>query len=515
MRSSLNCLVFAILALTSLAATSVYQCPMHPWIKANTKAKCTICGMDLVVAQPDAAAVPAGTIALSPSIVTTVGVETDTVGIRPLTRTLRVLGTIEDDDTRHRLVTAWADGRVEKLHANVIGATLAAGSPLLDLYSPELQVAQREFVQLARAGELTAPALPAARARLRKLGLAEVQLDELLRTGEPTLVTTLLAPTGGTIVKKDVYEGQWIKGGDRLLELADFSEMWFVFEVYEPDIAWLRLGQSVAISLRSLPGEVITAPIAFIDPNFNATTLTTKARAVLANPHLAADGTRHQLFHRVSAEARVALDSPSALTVPRSAVLDTGSGPVTYVETASGRYETRPLKLGRRGDTLVEVLSGVRAGERVVTTGALLVDAQAQLAREAAGAAVVVAQPTATTEQLTALADAAAAGAAALAADDFAAYQTALPSLIAASKGFPQLPRLESGDALKTARRSFEPWSTAVADLLRPRRAELGLHVFQCPMAPVLGKGRWVQREAKLRNPFFGAAMASCGNELP
>jgi Cu(I)/Ag(I) efflux system membrane fusion protein len=143
-----------------------------------------------------------------------------------------------------------------------------------------------------------------------------------------------------------------------------------VFEVYEPDIAWLRLGQTVTVSLRSLPGETITAPVTFIDPNFNATTLTTKARAVLANPYVAADGRRHPLFHRVTADAQVALDAPAVLTAPRSAVLDSGSGPVAYVETIRGRYETRALKLGRHGDDLVEILSGLRDGEKVVTHGA-------------------------------------------------------------------------------------------------------------------------------------------------
>ena len=515
MRPLLRCFLPLFATLTVIAAQAIYQCPMHPWIKANGPAKCTICGMDLVAAQPSDAAAPTGTVALSPSIITTIGVETDLVTQRPLTRTLRVLGTIEDDDTRHRLVTAWAEGRVEKLHANVVGANVTAGAPLLELYSPELQIAQREFVQLARAGELAATALPAARARLRKLGLSDPQLDTLLQTGEPGLVTTLPAPISGTIVKKSVYEGQWVKVGDPLLELADFSQMWFVFEVYEPDIAWLRTGQTVSISLRSLPGEVITAPIAFIDPNFNATTLTTKARAVLANPHVTANGIRHPLFHRVTAEARVALDAPEVLTAPRSAVLDTGKGPVAYVEVAAGRYETRALQLGRRGDTHVEVMAGLRAGERVVTRGALLVDAQAQLAREAAGTVDVSSAIPASAEQLAALATAAIDGATALAADDFAAYQQAFPRLVAATAAFPQLPRLELGDALKPARRSFEPWSTAVADLLRPQRAALGLHVFQCPMAPVLGKGRWVQRDATLRNPFFGSAMARCGTELP
>ncbi|MSU25066.1 MAG: HlyD family efflux transporter periplasmic adaptor subunit [Opitutus sp.] len=514
------------LALLFAAEARIFQCPMHPWIKSDKPAKCTICGMDLVAAVKSDTPAPEGVVALSASVINTIGVETSLVSQQSLTRTVRVNGAIDDDDTRHRLLTARAEGRVDKLHVSIVGAVIATGQPLYDLYSPELQTAQREFVQLAKAGELAASALPASRARLRQMGLSDPQLDDLLKTGEPPLVTTVLAPDGGTVVEKTVYEGQWIKTGDKLFAVGDFSKMWFMFDAYEQDIPWLHTGQTVQITTRAIPGEVIEAPIAFIDPNFNETTHTTKVRAVLPNPHANMAGEKHQLFHRVLAEARVLVESPAVLAAPRAAILDAGLGPVAYVDHGKGNYEQRKLRLGRRGDSLVEVLEGLKEGDKVVTTGALLIDAQAQLAREAAGhshpnvveASRVSSPSPATpvaTDKFSILAAAAIDGADALASDDFARYQKLFPSLAPAAAEFAKLPKLELGESLKVARRSFEPWSTAVADILKPHRAHLGLKIFQCPMTPVLGKGRWLQRGQPIKNPFFGSTMPDCGEEVP
>lgn len=507
----------------------VYQCSMHPWIKSDHPGKCTICGMDLVLVQPSGAVAVDGTVTLPASSITAIGIETSVVSRQSLTRTVRVNGTIDDDDTRHRLLTAWAEGRVEKLHVNLVGALVQAGEPLYDLYSPELQTAQRDFIQLARAGELAAGAIPAARARLEKMGLTSAQLDELVKTGDPKLVTTILAPDGGTVVEKDVYEGQWVKTGDKLFAIGDFSKMWFMFDAYEQDIPWLRLGQKVEVTTSAVPGEVLEAPIAFIDPNFNEATHTTKVRVVLPNPHFNIAGEGHPLFHRVLAEARVLVDAPAVLAAPRSAILDVGTGPIAYVDLGNGRYAQRKLRLGRRGDALVEVRDGLAEGDKVVTTGALLLDAQAQLTREANATTMQMPMPGAgstamSTEApragavmtpLARLADAAVDAGDALASDDYARYQKLFPIVAAAAKAFPDLPPLELGTDLRSARRSFEPWSTAVADLLRPHRAEMGLKVFQCPMAPVAGTGRWVQRRQPLKNPFYGSSMPDCGVELP
>ena len=290
--------------------------------------------------------------------------------------------------------------------------------------------------------------------------------------------------------------------------------MWFLFDAYEQDLPWLAIGQTVEITARSIPGEVLSAPIAFINPNLDEMTRTAKVRVVLPNPHFNRAGESHPLLHRVLAEGRVLVQSPAVLAAPRAAVLDRGLGPVAYVDRGEGRYEQHRLTLGRRGDGLVEILSGLAEGDRVVTHGALLIDAQAQLADEASDHAPALTTPLPALDY-SALATAAIDSATVLSADDYAAYQKLFPSLAAVAKEFPSLPTLALGTDLKSARRSYEPWSTAVADLLKPHRAHLGVKIFQCPMAPVLGKGRWVQRGEPLKNPFFGSAMADCGTEVP
>jgi Cu(I)/Ag(I) efflux system membrane fusion protein len=523
------------------APAPAYQCPMHPWIKSDKPGSCTICGMKLVLAGAAQAAAP-GTVTFMPSMITTIGLESSRVTRQPLSRTLRVNGRIDDDDTRHRIISARVPGRIERLDITYLGQKVEAGAPLATIYSPEILSAQRVYLERLRAGEGAFPVAEraAARERLLELGLTEADVIALEKSQKASAVVPIRAPVGGTVVSKSVYEGQYVQTSDRLFEIADFSSMWFVFEIYEQDIPWVRTGQTVEITTRAVPGEIITGPVAFIDPNFDETTRTTRARVVINNPHPASlTGQDHFLPHRVPAQGRVLLESPAVLAAPRSAILDAGRGPVAYVEVAAGQYEARKIRVGRRGDALVEILDGLQEGENVVTTGALLVDAQAQLQHEAAGHSHGGAAPassaaarevsdgrprpteTAPTSDnsgetgLAALARVAIEGANALAADDYAAYQKSFPALARVAAGYPALPKLAVGDNLRAARASFEPWSTAVADLLKPHREQLGLKVFQCPMTPVLGKGRWVQRSQPARNPFFGSAMADCGTELP
>lgn len=522
----------------------VYQCAMHPWIRSDKPgSKCTICGMDLVPAGESASQETApGVIPLSASTVTVLGVKTERAAKRSLERTLRVAGSIDDDDSRHRILSAYVAGRVEQLFVNFIGAEVHAGQPLLTLYSQNLLNTEREYVRLLRSGEATFQATAPARDRLRGMGLIDEQIERLVATGEPELFTTFVAPVSGTIIVRGVYPGQNVAAGDKLFEIGDFSSMWFLFEAYERDLPWLRVGQKVEVRTRAVPGKTFTAAISFIDPTFNEATRSTRVRVELKNALIGeGNAARREIPHRVFGEGVVHVDGAEALTIPRSAVLDPGTGPVAYVDLGGNAYEQRLLKLGRKGDTLVEVLDGIKEGEAVVTEGNLLVDAQAQLNRESAGyshepPSSIAAKPVvdqslqekgmaaqtapagpameaAPKGGLGALAEAAANGADALANDDFARYQRIFPELETASRGL-TLPPLTVGTDLASARRSFEVWSTAVADLVRPQREALGVRIFQCPMAPVLKRGRWIQKNDALKNPFFGSAMLDCGVEL-
>jgi Cu(I)/Ag(I) efflux system membrane fusion protein len=524
---------------------TVYQCPMHPWIKSDKAGdKCTICGMTLVAAPAGdaSAAADPNLVTLTPSAASVVGVQTAEVRRAPLVRTLRVTGVIEDDDTRHRILTARVPGRVEKLFTNYIGAEVRAGEPLATIYSPEMLTAQRQYIERVKAGStaFTASDRAAAREHILDLGLTEEEVVILEHTLEPTAMVTLRAPMSGTVVARHVYEGQQLnkdqsEAGTRLFEIGDFSFMWFMFDAYEPDLAWLRTGQAVEVSAASLAGRVITAPIAFIDPTLNEQTRTAKVRVVLPNSD-------RGLFHKQTASGRVRLEVPDVLLVPRSAVLQHGAEPIVFLQQAERTYVARRVQLGRVGDDTVEILAGLQAGDRVVTEGGLMLDGQAQLARAAitgdktmpmpAPAPPAPVAPGQTDEgyaELKVLAFADADAASALAADDFPAYQRQLPALRAALQAYlaadasaargplaPLKDTLRDRPDLRSARRDFEPFTTALADVARAQHLHHreGLHVFQCPMSPVLGTGRWLSRTPDVKNPFFGSAMLECGEEL-
>mgnify|MGYP001415343075 CR=1 FL=1 len=530
-------LLFTFLSAGLIAAPAqVYQCPMHPWIKSDKSGdKCTICGMALVVATAADANAPAdpNLITLTPAQHSVIGVATAEVTRGPLHRTLRVNGVADDDETRHRILAARIPGRVEKLFVNYLGAEVRAGEPVVTIYSPEMLTAQRTYVEQLRGGEAFAISTrAAARERLLELGLTEEEIRILDATLQPTAMVTVRAPMSGTVVSRDVYEGQYVALNDRLFEIGDFSRMWFVFDVYEPDLAWLKVGQMVDISLPSLPGVVLTAPISFIDPNLNETTRTARARVIIEN-------TDRRVLHRQTGTAVVHLESPETLLVPRSAVLQHTGHPIVFVEQKERTYAARPIALGRIGDEFAEVIDGLNTGDRVVTHGAIILDGQAQLAHAATGgtpqphAAPVQKIPVGETAHdahayaaLRTLAFSAADAARTLANDDLSAYQRELPALQKALHAYLAIvPRslltqfkssLTDGPDLNAARRAFEPFSTAVADLARKEHLHHreGMHVFQCPMTPVLGTGRWLSRDNLLRNPFFGEMMLECGEEL-
>jgi Cu(I)/Ag(I) efflux system membrane fusion protein len=519
-----------------------YQSPMHPWIKSDQPGNCTICGMKLVpVFEGDAAADSAvGTvIKLNAQSATVANIESTTVTRQPLRRLIRVAGQIDDDDSTHRRLSAYVEARIDKLFVNFVGAEVTAGQPLAALYSRELLVARGEYtLALKQSPSAQRDAtLAASRQKLRRMGLTLEQVDQL--PGQTGDTFEIVAPITGTVVERKVYEGQYVKEGDVLFEIGDFSKMWFVFDAYERDLAWIRVGQSVEVTTPSVPGKVFTAPVAFIDPNLQPMTRTAKVRVVLENPLAGDPGKhRHELLHKVYADGRIRVETEPLLTVPRSAVLSPGGDALVYVVRGEREYEPRHVTLGRAGDEVWEVLAGLEEGDRIVTTGNLLIDAQAQLAQPAQAPTAKPAALTSLSDTQRAAADKLFAAAAvvgeALASDDLAAHNQHIPALHEAAMSLSAelgadgqrlgaVAHVGPTTDLTAARKQFYPLSMVVADLaLRTRSADKKgeVKVFECPMAKSAvpsaetNQGRWVQLQAPLRNPFFGAEMLECGTEV-
>ena len=536
-----------------------YQSAMHPWIKSDQPGRCTICGMELSPVYEGGKSFDAGegVIMLGSNAIQVINVQTDTVKRQALKRSLRFAGTIDDDDTRHRIVSAYIDGRIDKLSVNYVGAEVVAGEPLATLYSPMLLTAEREYSALRKQGEVTAQPGDAsshhdlsstAMQRLKRFGLTDAQIAALPTKSPNDIHTQILAPMSGTVVARHVYEGQYVKEGEKLFEIADFSKMWLLFDAYERDLAWLKPGQKVIATTPSAPGKTFAGAIVFIDPNLREMTRSAKVRVELPNPLVESEGRNsRELFHKLFAEAEVMVELPEVLTVSRSAVLSPGARPLVYVDKGGGAYEQRKIRLGRVGEDDYEVLDGLKEGESVVTQGSMLIDAQAQLNTTATpvGASTLVesnlppltsAQSEAARNYL-ALADALGA---ALAADDLKEFNaqaarthSATPELLksfAADGPWRELVtpmdsvgHLAEANDLKSARKAFHAFSKTSVTLAQAlRRGEpsfRSVKVFRCPMtkdafpdAPRTAD--WIQLKPGVHNPWFGAEMLDCGSEV-
>jgi membrane fusion protein, copper/silver efflux system len=521
-----------------------YQSSMHPWIKSDKPGNCTICGMKLtpVYEGEKGFDTDSSIITLSSNAINVLNVQTEPVAKVPLERTLEVGGRVEADQTRSRVLSAYVDGRVEKLFVNFTGADVNAGEPLAVIYSPALLTAEREYLTvLAQTNFANSPRLAeehdrfveGAKQRLKRLGLTDEQIEKVRAGGAATNFTTqIVAPISGTVVKREVFEGQYVKEGDRMFELIDLSQLWFVFDVYEQDLPAVQLGQVVQVTSPALPGKRFEGPITFIEPSINEATRSARVRVELQNPVI--DGKR-ALYNGLYASGRIAFKSEPVLAVTRSAVMEPGDQPRVYVDHGAGAYEQRLVQLGRRGENFIEVQSGLEAGERVVSNGNLLLDSQAQINRGVSGSAAHQhgTNGPAPAHKHTAIDEkeggelppffAAVSGLnQALANDDVKTYNERLAKLPVPAHA--ELAALTTKlkerrtDTLDAARVEFLPFSVAVAEVaqaFRKTNRDAAVKVYKCPMFPRPGKDAfWVQTEGPLRNPFYGSEMIDCGTEV-
>lgn len=506
-----------------------FQSPMHPWIKSDGPGNCTVCGMKLVpVYQPggshkgaatDVVMLPEG----SPNIA---NIKTIEVKRQPLVRTLRVAGMIDDDESKHRVLSAYTGGRIDKLFVNFEGAEVQAGQRLATFYSKDLLAAIREYKVVY--GQGPSQILTGLKMRLAQLGLDQEQIEKAHTRSESDIFVDILAPVTGTVVKRYVYEGQYVQEGEKLFEIADFSTMWFQFIAYEQDLPFLREGLPVTITTPSLPGRSIQSTIKFINPNLDGATRSARVRVEFQNPTTEEGGLHrsHEILHKLYADAVVSLEAPEVVAVPRNAVLWAGSNPRVYVEKDTGEYQQRRVILGRPGDDVWEVLEGVKPGEHVVASGGMLIDGQAQLDNVVAAEEMSPPLPdpamemTATEhEALEKYLLAAAEITDALASDDLTKYNAALAELPTAPNGLAVVKPAPAPD-LAAARRAFLPLSQQIADYAFSVRGHFPkLKVFRCPMSDQIGGGapvnaRWIQFTAALRNPYMGHEMLQCGVEV-
>nr|WP_306419336.1 efflux RND transporter periplasmic adaptor subunit [Novimethylophilus kurashikiensis] len=340
-------------------------------------------GMDYVPVYADEA--PAGQVSISPDRVQKLGVKTEAATMRPLSHTVRAVGRFEIDENRMHSVTTKFEGWIEALYVSAVGDSVRAGQPLMQVYSPELVSAQEEYLiawngrQSLKEGTTEAQAgvdklAESALKRLRYWDISDAQLERLQREGKAMRTLTIYSPGSGFVMEKNAMHGMRFAPGDILYKIADLSRIWLVADVFEQDLAAIKIGQTARIKVDAFPDKEFSGKVTFIYPTFNAETRTAQVRVELPNP---GGLLKPAMFGNV--ELAAGNDKAPALTIPASAVLNTGTRQVVLVNVAEGRFEPREVKLGRQSEDYVEVLDGVAEGENVVVGANFLIDAESNL----------------------------------------------------------------------------------------------------------------------------------------
>jgi membrane fusion protein, copper/silver efflux system len=335
--------------------------------------------------KPDPPPPPAPTVEIPPDKQKLIGLRTTVAGLQSLTKTIRTVGRIEIDERKQAFINAKVEGWIEKLYVNATGATVRQGQPIAEIYSPELLATQQELLNMLRwkkslKGEgfgalLTQDAeaiLEAARQRLRLWDISEDQIRRIEETGQPIRALTLYSPVSGQVMQKMAIQGMKVMAGEKLLEVVDLSTVWIAADIYESELPLIKVGERAQIRLSYFPGQEFSAVLDFIYPTLSAESRTAKARFTLPNPQ---GKLKPQMFGQV--ELKINLGR--RLAVPEDAVLDTGTRQIVYIDKGEGNFEPREVTVGLRAEKWVEILKGVKPGEKVASSANFLIDSEAKL----------------------------------------------------------------------------------------------------------------------------------------
>lgn len=563
---------------SSGVSDTIYWCPMDPQIKRSRPGTCPICSMALVELEDRQRDQSKSALVLTAQQVQQAGVVTEPVFRRPLFREIDTTGRLDYDERRYAGISSTVKGksRIEKLHVNYTGEYVEKGALLAEVYSPELIVDQQAYLfELERRlpgakpdgdnatglGRGRVDFLDATRQKLLYQGLTPAQIDRLATTREVLDRIPIHAPVNGTVIKRHVQEGQYVNEGDWLFHLADLRQLWFFADVFEHELALVRLHQPVVITVRSFPGETFYGTVAFIDPVVQPHTRTVRVR-------IDVDNSEARLKPGMYARAQLRAELFETVAVPENAVIWSGRRSVVLVKRGEGTFEPRQVRIGQKWlyatpdkkrdrhglqfgadqQRFHQVLAGLEHGEEVVTSGAFLLNAESQfqevltkmLPAESTAPDLEHVLGDSAAQQLREVLDAYHGLSDSLAGDDLTLVPAQAGTLARAAEklhgesgGTKQsglaaaaievsaaARQLADGSprSLEDARKGYAEISRALISLMDRHggSALFGRELFlmECPMADKFGYKRWVGPSEEIHNPYMGQKMLQCGSVL-
>ena len=326
----------------------------------------------------------ANQIKISTDKVQKLGVRTEAASMKAIAKIVRAAGRIEPNERNVYLIAPKFEGYVERLHVNATGQAVGKGQPLFEVYSPELVSAQREYaiaaqgVQSLKGAQSDAQSgmkqlADSALMRLKNWDISEEQITALVKSGEARRTLTFRSPVSGIVTEKKALQGMRFMPGEMLYQITDLSSVWALADVFEQDIGQVKTGAKAKVKINAYPDKVFEGTIAYVYPTLKAETRTMQVRVELPNPGLLI---KPGMFAQVELAVPV---RNNTVTVPVSAVIDSGTRRIVLVQVKEGSFEPREVKLGARSDDYVEVLDGVKNGELVVVAANFLIDAESNL----------------------------------------------------------------------------------------------------------------------------------------
>jgi Cu(I)/Ag(I) efflux system membrane fusion protein len=368
-----------------------YHDPMHPGYRSDQPGKAPDCGMDLVPVYARAAARPEppdaqfpGAVNINPEKQQLIGVRLGEVERSSGAGTFRTLGRIVPDEARVFRLTAKVDGWVRQIFPDSTGSLVQKGQPLLAIYSRDFQVAQQAYVfalnQLDRFKNGDEPdamdrlnrALTEARSNLEGMGMSHPQIDEIAQTRKVLPTVHLVAPATGFIVSRNVSPEQRFDRGMDFYRIVDLSRVWILANVSERESRSLAPGAAASVATAELPDSVFQARVGNVLPQFDPVSRTLQVRLEAANPHFT-------LKPEMFVDLEFAVHTPPGLVVPQEAVMDSGLKKTVFVDRGEGRFERRTVQTGWRLGDRVQIVNGLKAGERIVVSGNFLVDSESRM----------------------------------------------------------------------------------------------------------------------------------------
>ncbi|MFV0415608.1 MAG: efflux RND transporter periplasmic adaptor subunit [Chthoniobacterales bacterium] len=526
---------------------------MHPWIIMPEPGQCPICGMDLVPLDPNKFR---GEISINPNITQNIGIQTTPVIEGPLIKTTRTVGIVSYDEEGERDVNTKFSGWIESISVDTLGAPVKAGDILFSIYSPELYSAQEDYLIARKSGNKAL--IEASRKRLQNFDITAKQIEELVARGKPLKSIPILSPFNGIVTAKHATEGMRVDPGMQTYRIADISKVWVLATVYEYQLPYLQEGQNATMTLSYIAGQTFSGHISYIYPYLDSKTREAQVRIDFDN---SAGILKPGMFANVELHNHLAAEATLA---PRSAVIDTGIRKVAFVSLGKGSFEPREVQTGITTDLgLVQILSGLSPGEKVVTSGQFLLDSEANMREAIAKMVEKNSLPTAekaeknghdadSSKQYPALSESVnkdfdSALTAyfkiqnTLAADEMTSVSETAKTLASALEKMASSSPFDSADAKAAYTKSLGDSMTAsyqltdAKDIAAARlilgRLSLSLRDFargvgipmsfsdtvmevHCPMAlEDQGGATWLQREGPIRNPYMGDRMLECYDE--